>query len=366
MNIFNHFVKKLFVINVYNYKILIRKYMKEPKILITGACGFVGTNLINDLITKNVITNPKENIIGIDNMSHGTFLEGVHDKITLIEDDIRYHDIKNHFKDVDYVFHFAGLVSIYDCDKNPMEAFSNNIMGSINVFDACIENNVKKVIFSETSAMYEDSKILPHVESEWNPGTIYATSKACLHLLAESYRKTKGLTYTGLRYFNIYGKLQDWKRTVPPASCGFAIRLLNGANPIVFGDGNRRRDFIHVDDVNRFHIQCIQDSRTDNEVFNLGTGQSYSLYEMIKSIANSLKINKYEINHLPEINGEAFEIYANIDKAKALGWEPQVKFDEGHEDLIGYLKDLYENGYFPKDYMDNINIEEVTISSDKK
>lgn len=345
------------------------KVKKEPVICVTGSCGFVGTNLINDLIQKGIVDNPKESIIGIDNMSHGTFLNGVHDKIELYKTDTRNRDnIMSIFEKhkPDYVFMFHGLVSIYDCDKDPSEAFSNNIIGSINIFDACLEYGTKKIIFSETSAMYEDSKTLPHIESDWNPGTVYATSKACLHLLAESYRKTKGLTYTGLRYFNVFGKLQDWKRTVPPASCGFAIRLMNKANPIIFGDGNRRRDFIHVDDVNDFHIKCIIDARTDNEVFNLGTGVSTSLYEMIEVIANILGVKSYGINHLPEINGEAFEIYANIDKAKALGWEPKVSFKEGHEDLILYLKDLYDKGYFPKDYMDNINIEEVTISSDKK
>lgn len=82
--------------------------MKEPKILITGACGFIGTNLINDLITKGIIKNPKENIIGIDNMSHGTFLNGVHDKINLVYGDIRNMVISSYFKDIDFVFHFAG------------------------------------------------------------------------------------------------------------------------------------------------------------------------------------------------------------------------------------------------------------------
>lgn len=339
---------------------------KNDTILITGGAGFIGTNLINDLINKDI-----SNIVVIDNMSHGNFLEGIHDNnaITFYKNDVRDRDtvfdiFKKHKPS--YVFMFHGLVSIYDCDNDPYDAFTNNIIGSINIFDACLVYASKKIIFSETSAMYENSKILPHIETDWDPDTIYATSKACLHLLAESYRKTKGLTYTGLRYFNVFGKLQDWKRTVPPASCGFAIRLMNGSNPIIFGDGNRRRDFIHVNDVNRFHIKCIEDSLTDNEVFNLGTGISTSLYEMIQVIADILDIKSYDINHLSEINGESFEIYANIDKAKSIGWEPKVSFKEGHEDLILYLKDLYNKCYFPKDYMDNINIEEVIISSNKK
>lgn len=337
------------------------------RILITGGCGFIGTNLINDLIKNEKV----QKIIVIDNLYTGTFLKGIHDheKVIFYNKDIRDNDLNGDLslleifenEKPDYVFHFAGLVSIYDCHKYPYFAFENNVMGSIKVFETCLKTNVKKVIISETSAMYENSESLPHIENDWNPQTIYATTKATLHLLAESYRKTKGLTYTGLRYFNVYGKLQDWKRTIPPASCGFAIRLLNGKNPIIFGDGNRRRDFIHVDDVNSFHLKCIEDRKTDNEVFNLGTGKSYSLFEMIENIANILNIKDYSINFAPEIAGESFEIFANIDKAKSIGWEPKVSFEQGHKDLILYLKKLHEQDIFPKDFMEDINFNEVKI-----
>jgi nucleoside-diphosphate-sugar epimerase len=330
--------------------------MNKPNILITGGCGFIGTNLINDLLKKKIANR----IVCIDNMSHGTFLESVHDKVEMVYGDIRNKVIEHYFKDIDYVFHFAGLVSIYDCDKNPYDAFDNNIMGSINVFDACIKHKVKKIIFSETSAMYEDSNILPHVETDWNPKTLYATSKSCLHLLAASYRKTKGLNYTGLRYFNVAGPLQDYTRTIPPLFAGVALRLMNNKGPIIFGDETRRRDFIHVDDVNQFHIKCIFDYRTTNQVFNLGTGISYSLKEIVEIIEKYIDVTLPTI-YMPEINGEAHTIYANIDKAKSIGWLPKKTIHHMIKDTIDFLVKEMAAGKVSKNFMENIDLASVKI-----
>lgn len=328
------------------------------KILITGAAGFIGSNLIRDLKEHGM---PGSDIIGIDNMSHGTFVDEIHGDINFYEADILEEKIDTLFKGVDYVFHFAGLVSIYEIDKEPYKAGMNNIMGSIRVFDACVKHNIKKIIFSETSAMYEDSKTLPHIETNWAPRTFYATTKAMLHLMAESYRKTKGLTYTGLRYFNVYGPLQDFKRSVPPAACGFGIRLMQGNKPIIFGDGHRRRDFIHVDDVNRFHMKCLRDTRTDNEAFNLGTGKSISLFELVDMFCKILKIENPGFIQADEINGEAFEIYANIEKAKALDWKPEMDFFEGHKDILNYLSKLNDSGVVPQNYMEDTDFSSLKI-----
>jgi UDP-glucose 4-epimerase len=342
-------------------------YNNQTKILITGGAGFIGTNFINDLLRRG--HNP-DCIAVIDNLSHGTYLPNIHNNITFYESDCRdrtkvFEIFKNH-KPL-YVFMFHGLVSIYDCHRDPYEAVDNNILGSINILDAAAEAKVKRVIFSETSAVYENCE-MPESgfnETQSDPTTIYSTTKACLALIAESYSRTKGVNYTALRYFNVFGKLQDWERTVPPASCGFAIRLMNRANPIIFGNGNRLRDFIHVDDVNAFHMLCMENEATANQTFNLGTGISTSLYSMIKTIADILGVSSYNISYLPEINGEAFDIRADISKAKSIGWSPKISFKEGHKDLIMYLKDLYNKGYFPKNYMDDININDVTISSGK-
>ena len=171
-------------------------YNTETKILITGGAGFVGTNFINDLLKRG--HNP-ECICVIDNLSQGTYLPKVHDYINnFYQLDIRERtavlSVVNEFKP-DYIYHFAGLVSIYDCHANPYEAVDNNILGSINILDAAAENNVKRIIFSETSAVYENCEIPANGfnETQSDPTTIYSTTKAALALLAESYSRTKGV-----------------------------------------------------------------------------------------------------------------------------------------------------------------------------
>jgi len=329
------------------------------KILITGSCGFIGSNFIKSLLTNDNV----EKIIGIDNLSTGNILPGIHDNTKVYQHiiDVRDKNIIPFFKGVDYVFHFAGKVSIYDCDKNPYDAMDNNILGTVNVLEGCVKYNIKKIICPESSAVYENCGNGPYVETQLNPTTIYATSKAMAGLLIKSYQQTRKLNYTLLRFFNVYGELQDWKRTVPPASAGFAIRMIQGKKPIIFGNAERRRDFIHVDDVISFLNICIDNKKTDNETYNIGTGKSRSLIEMMKEIAKILGVSYNGYIQLPEINGEAFEIFANIDKAKALGWKPTISFEDGHKSLINYLKNLYKENIFPKNFMENINTEKIKI-----
>jgi UDP-glucose 4-epimerase len=334
----------------------------SKRILITGGAGFIGTNLINDLLNRGYDAS---NIAFLDNYAHGSFLEGVHDKVTEYKVDIRDRtELKNVFEQFkpDTVYHFAGLVSIYDCDKGPIKCFDNNVMGSINVFDLCVEYN-SRIIFSETSAVYENCEGLPYNESQSDPTTVYSTSKACVALIAESYSRTRNLKYTALRYFNVAGPLQDYARTVPPLFAGVAVRIMGKHQPIIFGDGNRRRDFIHVDDVNAFHLLCLEDDRTENQTYNLGTGKSTSLFEIIDIAADILKPD-LEVSHLafPEINGEAFEIVADISKAKSLGWEPKKSIKEAIEDTIIFLKDeIVKGNVNPNTFMEDLNPEDVKI-----
>ncbi len=339
-------------------------YNNQTKILITGGAGFVGTNFINDLLKRG--HNP-DCIAVIDNLSHGTYLPQVHDKIqNFFREDIRNEYVKkiiSEFKP-EYIYHFAGLVSIYDCHANPYEAVDNNILGSINILDAAAESNVKRVIFSETSAVYENCE-MPESgfnETQSDPTTIYSTTKACLALIAESYSRTKGVNYTALRYFNVAGPLQDYNRTVPPVFAGFIIRLMAGKNPIIFGDPMKARDYIDVDDVNAFHLLCMENEETANQTFNLGTGKMTTLMDLKDIIGDVMGIQNVQYDQYGAIAGEALNIRADISKAKSMGWNPQKSMTDTIKETLIYLEEEVNQGNIdPLTFMEDLQIEKVKI-----
>lgn len=336
-------------------------------ILITGGCGFVGTNLIPSLLDAG------HSVVVFDNLAHGAYIAEVHDRVRFFKCDIRDREAMHlHINNIkpDITFHFAGLVSIYDCHRNPAKAVDNNIVGSVNIFDALLAAGCPRIVFSETSAVYENCELMQdgYYEGQSDPTTVYASTKAAVALLAESYARTKGLRYTALRYFNIAGPIQDYKRTVPPLFAGFAIRMMGGNAPIIFGDGQRRRDFIHVDDVNAFHIKCLSDDRTIGQTYNLGRGESCSLYEIGEEVASVLKARGYDLpdtvkySYMPEINGEAFEIFADIRKAQSIGWEPVKSISTALDDTVAYLeKEIKRGSIDPSSYMVELDINDVKI-----
>ncbi len=253
------------------------------KILITGVAGFIGSNLADSLIKNNY------DVIGIDNLSYGSLTQ-VPNQVDFYEADIRDKNIISLFDNVDYVFHLAAKNSIIDCENDPIETFNINVNGTLNIFDIAIKKKIKKVIYAESSALYEGSKNLPSIESEVFPESIYSISKMATSFMAKEYFRSEKLITTGLRYFNVYGPRQDYRRTIPPVFSAFIIKLLEGKQPTIFGDGSKKRDFVYVDDVNNFHLMCIDNQETDNEVFNIGSGKNYSIkhiYTKIKEILQS-------------------------------------------------------------------------------
>ena len=339
-------------------------YNSETKILVTGGAGFVGTNFINDLLNRG--HNPNC-IAVIDNLSHGTYIPKVHDQIEhFYKEDIRNQYVENIIQEFkpEYVYHFAGLVSIYDCNEDPYEAVDNNILGSINIMNGCVKAGVKRIIFSETSAVYENCE-MPDAgfnETQSDPTTIYSTSKACLALLAESYQRTKGLNYTALRYFNVAGPLQDYNRTIPPVFAGFILRIKGGHNPIVFGDYMKARDYIDVSDVNAFHVLCMENENTANQTFNLGTGKMTNLMELKNMIGDIMGVGEVPFDHYDPIAGEALNIRGDISKAKSMGWEPKKDIRDTIKETIVYLEnEIVEGTIDPLTFMEDLEIEKVKI-----
>ncbi len=307
------------------------------KVLITGVAGFIGSNLADRLIAEG-----KYDIIGIDNLSYGV-KEQIPDGVKFYKLDIRDRDIYPVFNNVEYVFHFAAKNCINDCQLDPVETSDINVTGTVNVFEACKINNIKKIIYAESSALYEGCEVLPTPEKDVKPQSFYSVSKFATMYFAEAYAKFYDLKSTALRYFCVYGPRQDYRRTIPPVFSSFIIKLLKGKQPTIFGTGEKRRDFVYVDDVNDFHIKCIEDDRTTGKVFNLGSGRNYSINAIYKIISELLKNDSKPI-YKPDQPGEAFANLADITEAKKLGWQPKTELSAGLKASIEFIKKELEEG----------------------
>ena len=307
------------------------------KVLITGVAGFIGSNLADRLLKYG-----NYEVTGIDNLSYGV-IEQVPDRVNFINADIRDKNISKLFNNIDYVFHFAAKNCISDCQIDPIETSDINITGTVNIFEASRLNKVKKVIYAESSALYEGSKILPTPESEVKPQSFYAISKLSSIYFAEAYTNFFGLKTTALRYFCVYGPRQDYRRTIPPVFSAFIINLLKNIQPTIYGTGEKRRDFIHVDDINDFHIKCMEDENTTGRVFNLGSGKNYSVSEIYEIIASLLKTD-IKPKYKSDLPGEAFANLADISEAAKTGWKPKIDINKGLETSIRFIKNEINKG----------------------
>ena len=311
--------------------LLLLLFAMKKNVLITGVAGFIGSNLA-DMLLRNDF-----NVIGIDNLSYGV-LEQVPKGVEFYKEDIRNNNIDKLFTDIDCVFHLAAKNSLIDCEKNPFETEDINVNGTKNIFEAAVRQNIRKIIYAESSAVYEGAQKFPTSETDVAPQSVYAKSKIATNIIAKDFLKSHGLISTGLRYFNVYGPKQDYRRTIPPVFSAFIINLLQKKSPTIYGDGSKKRDFVYVDDVNKFHLMCINNDKTDNKVFNIGSGKNYSIkdvYDEISLILGSDISPLFEAN----FDFEAQENLANINEAKKIGWNPQTNLSEGLKKSIDYIKE---------------------------
>jgi len=166
---------------------------------------------------------------------------------------------------------------------------------------------------------------------------VYAVSKLAGMAFAEAYQRFFGLRMTALRYFCVYGPRQDYRRTIPPVMSAFILKFLKNEQPVIYGSGEKKRDFIFVDDVNDFHVRCIFDERTDGGTYNLGSGTNYSVNDIYREIADLLN-SSIEPIHMPDQPGEALDTLADISAAAALGWNPSVDLRVGLRHSIDYIR----------------------------
>lgn len=303
--------------------------MSEKKletVLVTGGAGFIGSNLVDELLSLG------HEVVVVDNESSEANSEfywsdlSHNYKIDIMDYDSLSYVFKTH--DPKFVFHLAAESRVQPSIDNPIKACKVNFLGTCNVLQCCRENDVYRIMFSSTSSAYGLNNIPPLQETMGtdclNP---YSVSKVAAEDLVKMYYTLYGLECVIFRYFNVYGERQPMKGQYAPV-IGIFKRQLDAGEPMtIVGTGEQTRDFTHVKDViqaNLLAMNC-KDSHALGSIFNIGTGRSHSVLEISKLIGGT---KDFEVTHIPQRQGEANKTLADISKAKSiLGYEPEINLE---------------------------------------
>ena len=302
------------------YSATILTIESDMKALVTGGAGFIGSHLVDEL------TKQGYEVIVLDDESADSEQFYKNPKARYAKVDISNYQLSNTFyAGVDYVFHLAAESKIGPAIENPIRATQKNVVGTCTVLQCARQWGVKKVIYSSTSAAYGDNPT-PNIESQpddcLNP---YSVTKVAGEKLCQMYTDLFDLKTVTFRYFNVYGDRAPKKGQYAPVIGIFQRQKAAGEPLTIVGDGEQRRDFIHVSDVVNANILAATkdiDDECYGTVYNVGSGKNYS----VNQIADWISTNQ---TNIPPRDGEARVTLANVERMRlAFGWEPKVELSE--------------------------------------
>lgn len=292
------------------------------KLLVTGGAGFIGSNLVDELIQLG------HQVLVIDNLSNGK-KENVNRKAKFYHVDVtNLKQIKPIFRGVDYVFHLAALPRVQFSIEHPLESDTVNVRGTLNVLVASADAGVKKVIYSASSSAYGDQKIMPLREDFLaNPKSPYGLQKYIGELYCKMWTSVYGLPTVCLRYFNVYGPRQSHEGAYALVIAKFINQKLLGQPMTITGDGKQTRDFTNVKDVVRANILAMLSKKVGKgEIVNIGAGKNQSILQIAKLIGGTVKFipTRFEPRNTLADNKLAY---------KLLKWRPSVDIKMGIAEL---------------------------------
>lgn len=251
-------------------------------ILITGAAGFIGSQLAYKLFKNGY------KVILLDNFSYGKednlIFPDKDFRQEIVRDDIRNKELIEEIftkNNIEVVFHIAGIAPLPDCQSDPCEAVSVNVGGTVTLLESARKHGVKKFIFASTTALYENETHFPTKEDSFTPPTlIYPNTKYSAEQFCKSFADTYGLSVTAMRFANVYGPHIDVLRKQPPF-VGYMIReLYYDRTPTFYSNGEQSRDYIYVDDLVELAVKIMEKQTQGFEAINVTSNISYSVKEM--------------------------------------------------------------------------------------
>jgi len=295
--------------------------------LVTGGAGFIGSNTVEELVRRG------HSVVVLDDLSTGKEenLSSVAGKIELLRGSIAdLETVRAACRGVDYVLHLAARTSVPRSVKEPLETNRVNVDGTLNVLVAARDARVRRVVFAASSSVYGETLILPKVETMTpSPISPYGVSKFVGEAYAQVFGRVYGLQNVSLRYFNVFGPRQDPDSPYSGVLSRFITALQNGAQPVVFGDGEQSRDFTYVENVVEANLLACEAPKASGLVFNIGVGGRFTLnrtLQLLEKFAGKPAQPRYD----PPRDGDILHSQADISLArKLLDYNPRVGFEEG-------------------------------------
>jgi UDP-glucose 4-epimerase len=304
------------------------------KILVTGGAGFIGSNVVDALISLG------HDVAIVDNLSSG-LKKNLNPEAKFYEIDICDKKLSEVFEREKprVVNHHAAQIDVRKSGEDPIADAEANILGSLNVITNCVRFGIKRVVYASTGgAIYGDPQYLPADENHpINPISQYGVSKHTFEHYLHLYSIIRGLEYVALRYSNVYGPRQN-----PYGEAGvvaiFAIQILTGKQPTIFGPGDKTRDYTHVSDIVAANISALDHG--SNAIYNIGTGTETKDQEIFDTLASVLGYKGKPV-YAPLRKGEVYRIALDCAKArKELGWVPKLSLREGIAQTAEYYRKL--------------------------
>ena len=297
--------------------------------LITGGAGFIGSHLVKELVRQG------QQVTVFDNLSGGKLenLAAVKDQIRFIKGDIRDTAALNEAcKGVDYIHHFAALISVAESMAKPQETAEINVQGTVNVLEAARANGVKRVVFASSAAVYGTRPELPYAED--NPPDCqspYAWSKQAGAELCQLYTKAYGLETVVLRFFNVFGPGQNPNSAYAAVIAKFMQLAAENKSLAIEWDGLQSRDFVNVKDVVAANLLAAVQG-VPGEIYNVASGRTHTLLELADTI-EKVSGRKLARTSRPKRPGDVHESSADISKIKSIGFAPSVTLEEGLREM---------------------------------
>jgi UDP-glucose 4-epimerase len=301
------------------------------KVFISGGAGFIGSHVAEALIAQN------HEVMILDNLSTG-LRENVHPKARFFEGDIRSQNVQQLFEQehFDAVIHLAAQTGVpasidspgYDCDVN--------ILGTVNLLEACRKTNVRRFVFASTAAVYGNTNEVPVTELfQPGPTSFYGLSKLTVEKYLALYHTQFGIDYVVLRYANVYGERQGDGGEGGVVSI-FVRKIFNHEPVTIFGDGGQTRDFIYVGDVAAANCQAIVTKRP-NQVYNISTQTEISVNTMLK-LLEKISGGRANVTYGPARQGDIYRSFLSNARAKEkLPWLPAISLETGLARTYHYL-----------------------------